>query len=75
MTDGQETKRRTALVIGGSRGLGRGVVEALSRRGARVVAVARDAAALQATATALSVEVLAGDAADELCRKCPHPLL
>src|SRR6185312_4428975 len=37
---------RTALVVGASRGLGRGVTEALLAAGARTVAVARDTAPL-----------------------------
>lgn len=39
---------RTALVTGGSRGYGRGVVRALAGQGMRVVAVARDAGRLSA---------------------------
>lgn len=39
---------RTALVLGGSKGLGFGVAEALSRKGAAVILVGRDAGALRA---------------------------
>src|SRR2546423_182547 len=42
---------KTAIVVGGSRGLGRGAVEALAARGARVVAVARDAKTLASMAS------------------------
>jgi NAD(P)-dependent dehydrogenase (short-subunit alcohol dehydrogenase family) len=57
---------KTAVVTGGSRGLGRGVVQALVAHGMRVVAVARDGAPLQALARELAdVEPVVADAADE----------
>lgn len=37
---------KTAIVTGGSRGLGRGIVEALVAKKMRVIAVARDGAGL-----------------------------
>lgn len=43
-----ETKNKTALITGGSRGLGLALATALARRGARVVMVARDQVALDA---------------------------
>jgi NAD(P)-dependent dehydrogenase (short-subunit alcohol dehydrogenase family) len=56
----------TAIVTGGSRGLGRGVVEALAGRGARVIAVARDRTDLATmTREVRGTEACAGDAADE----------
>src|SRR5579864_8116207 len=58
---------RTAIVTGGSRGLGRGVVEALAKKKMRVVAVARDPARLDALAREVpGVETIAADAADEI---------
>lgn len=55
-----------AVVVGGSRGLGRGAVEALANRGARVVVVGRDASSLTALANRVKgVETVVGDAADE----------
>lgn len=57
---------KTALVVGASRGLGRGIALALDRVGALVVAVGRDPAALAglaATGTGIRVEV--ADAARE----------
>src|SRR5262249_31522904 len=57
---------RTAIVTGGSRGLGRGIVEALAAKGVRVLALARDAAALAALAREVpGVVPVAGDAADD----------
>jgi NAD(P)-dependent dehydrogenase (short-subunit alcohol dehydrogenase family) len=50
------------LVVGGSRGLGLGVVEALSARGARLTVLARERAPLAALAERLGVRVVVGDA-------------
>jgi NAD(P)-dependent dehydrogenase (short-subunit alcohol dehydrogenase family) len=66
MTVESSLSSKVAVVTGASRGLGRGVVEALASRGARVVAIARD----EATLSSLSREVprvvpVAGDATDE----------
>ena len=47
-------KDRTALVLGGSRGLGLGVAAALSARGAAVTLVGRDAGALAAATAQLA---------------------
>jgi NAD(P)-dependent dehydrogenase (short-subunit alcohol dehydrogenase family) len=54
------------VVIGGSRGVGRRIVEAAISNGARVLAVARQAASLRQLAQEVpGVEVLAFDASDE----------
>jgi NAD(P)-dependent dehydrogenase (short-subunit alcohol dehydrogenase family) len=57
---------RTAVVTGGSRGFGRGIVEALASEGARVIAVARDEAALDhlKRQTEGNVETVRGDVTD-----------
>lgn len=49
---------RTAVVTGGSSGIGREIAAALAGAGARTVLVARDPARLKATAEALSGEVV-----------------
>jgi NAD(P)-dependent dehydrogenase (short-subunit alcohol dehydrogenase family) len=53
------------VVIGGSRGVGRKIVEAGIRNGARVLAVARQEGPLLQLAEEVPVEVLSLDAADE----------
>ena len=57
---------RTAVVVGASRGLGRGIARALAADGARVVAVARNGPALDALAAAsANVKTEVADAAGE----------
>jgi NAD(P)-dependent dehydrogenase (short-subunit alcohol dehydrogenase family) len=56
--------QRRALVTGGSRGLGLGIVEALMARGAEVTVVARNAADLLELKSRTGVEVIPGDATD-----------
>jgi NAD(P)-dependent dehydrogenase (short-subunit alcohol dehydrogenase family) len=57
---------RTMAVIGASRGVGRRIVEAAARNGARVLAVARQEAPLRQLAQEVpGAQVLALDAADE----------
>src|ERR1700733_6922564 len=62
----QSLEGRTALVTGASRGIGAAIARALDRAGARVALVARNAAALNATAEQLGNDsvVLAADLAD-----------
>jgi hypothetical protein len=54
-----------AVVTGGSRGLGLGIVEALVARKARVTVVARDAERLAEVSKRLGVEVVRGDVTEE----------
>jgi NAD(P)-dependent dehydrogenase (short-subunit alcohol dehydrogenase family) len=62
----QSLTGKTMVVIGGSRGVGRQIVEAGHRNGARVLAVARDQSRLaQLTKDVPDVETLALDASDE----------
>ena len=62
----QSLEGRTALVTGASRGIGAAIARALDRAGARVALVARNVAALEATAEQLGNDpvVLAADLAD-----------
>lgn len=55
---------KKVVVVGGSRGLGLGMVEALVAEGARVSVVARGATALGEVARALAVDVIEGDATE-----------
>src|SRR5262245_18231484 len=64
----------TAIVTGGSRGLGKALVEALAERGWRVVTTARTAAELERAwpthgAHAVEVVAIAGDVTDEAHRR------
>lgn len=54
-------KEKTALVFGGSRGLGRAIAAELAREGAEVVIVARDEVMLRQTAGATGCIPLPGD--------------
>jgi NAD(P)-dependent dehydrogenase (short-subunit alcohol dehydrogenase family) len=60
----QTVEGQKILVVGGSRGLGLGVVEALVARNADVTVVARDAARLNEARHRLGISVIAGDATD-----------
>ena len=56
---------KTALVVGASRGLGRGIALALDKAGAAVVAVARDPALAELAAASAGIRVELADAARE----------
>ncbi|MFB9266663.1 SDR family NAD(P)-dependent oxidoreductase [Bradyrhizobium erythrophlei] len=59
-------KGKTMVVIGGSRGVGRRIVEAAHGKGAHTLAVARDAAALRQLARDVpGADIMALDASDE----------
>jgi NAD(P)-dependent dehydrogenase (short-subunit alcohol dehydrogenase family) len=67
---------RAALITGASQGLGKALAEELARQGAKVVMVARDAAALEAAAQAIrtsggTAHALAADVGD---KDAVHPL-
>ena len=54
----------SAIVVGGSRGLGLAVVEALAARGGKVTVVARSRAPLDAIAARLGVAIVSAEATD-----------
>lgn len=57
---------KNVVVIGASRGVGRQIVQAAHRRGARVLAVARQEGALRQLAQEVSgIQILSADATDE----------
>jgi NAD(P)-dependent dehydrogenase (short-subunit alcohol dehydrogenase family) len=58
-------KDKKAVVTGGNRGLGLGLVEALVAHGARVTVVARDTEALASVRARLGVATIAADVTDE----------
>src|ERR1700682_476239 len=58
-------KDKNAVVTGGSRGLGLGLVEALVAYGAHVTVVARDADALRSVRARLGVATISADVTDE----------
>ena len=60
-----ELDGKKAVVVGASRGLGRGIAEALSRSGASVLAIAREDRGLGELAAACpSIQAAVADAAD-----------
>jgi 3-oxoacyl-[acyl-carrier protein] reductase len=68
---------RAAIVTGASRGIGRGVAEALTREGAHVLLCGRDTAALEAVAkeighdaTPMTVDILVPSAAEAIVAEC-----
>jgi NAD(P)-dependent dehydrogenase (short-subunit alcohol dehydrogenase family) len=79
----RELQGKTAIVTGGSRGYGRGMVEALISAGMRVIAVARDRDHLAALSREVSgpVEVIAADVTNAVSagqiiqRERPHVLV
>ncbi len=56
--------KKKVVVVGGSRGLGLGMVEALVAQGASVSVLARGAEALRAVSQRFAVETIEGDATD-----------
>jgi NAD(P)-dependent dehydrogenase (short-subunit alcohol dehydrogenase family) len=59
-----DLKNQTAVVTGGTRGLGLGIVEALIDRGAQVTVVARHQSRLAEVAGRLNVKTIAADVTD-----------
>ena len=62
------TDIRTALITGGSRGLGRELARALTEQGWRVLIDGRDAGRLTVAAREIGAEAIAGDVADPVHR-------
>ena len=60
-----DLKGQTALVVGASRGFGRGIVESLVARGMTVTAVARTREDLEEVARKTSAKIIVADATDE----------
>jgi len=60
----QSLNHQSVLIVGGSRGLGLGVVEALAAHDANVTVIARDAARLTDLKARVGVSVIVGDATD-----------
>ena len=58
-------KGQTALVVGASRGFGRGVVESLVASGITVTALARNRESLEDLARKTSTQIIVADATDE----------
>ncbi|HUH68848.1 MAG TPA: SDR family oxidoreductase [Mycobacterium sp.] len=59
-----DLSEKSTLVVGGSRGLGRGIATALAEAGAAVVSVARTPAAVDAAGGVGAVEAVTADASD-----------
>jgi len=67
VTETASLQSHTAIVTGGSRGLGKGIVQALAAQKMKVVALARDAAGLETLARGLPcVEPVTADATNEI---------
>ncbi|MGB6850407.1 MAG: SDR family NAD(P)-dependent oxidoreductase [Thermoanaerobaculia bacterium] len=60
-----ELKGATALVTGGSEGIGKGIAAALKREGAEVIITGRDQKRLETAAAELDVGLIQGDVASE----------
>jgi NAD(P)-dependent dehydrogenase (short-subunit alcohol dehydrogenase family) len=63
------SRQRTALITGGSRGLGRALAGALAEHGWRLIIDGRDEAALAQAARELGATAVAGDVADPAHRQ------
>jgi short-subunit dehydrogenase len=59
-----EKHKQRVVVVGASRGLGRGIVEVLAARGYEVIAVARDEKALAEVASETGARTIVADATE-----------